>query len=317
MEQLKIVEVRSEIAAGTRGASLGVDAIKVASLEAGSSYFSTMENVVVEDENKVLFVPNRFVHAKYIDSVLKVLKRVRNTVQDVMKNEGKFPIVLAGDHSTAAGTILGIKAARPHQRLGVIWIDAHADIHSPYTTPTGNMHGMPLAMVTGIDNEASKINTPDEDTLRYWDKIKNLGTDTKIINPEDIVYFVVRDVEEQEAQILSDHNILNITVDEIKNIGIKAASQKALDHLNQCDIIYVSFDVDSIDAKYAKGTGTPVPQGLTVAQAKELNEELIKSRKVCAWEMVEVNPTLDSENNMAKMAFEILEATTDSLIRHF
>lgn len=317
MEKLKIVEVRSEIAAGTRGASLGVDAIKVASLEAGSQYFAKMDSVVVEDENKVLFQPNKFVHANYIDSVFKVIQRVRNTVRDVMQTECKFPIVLAGDHSTAAGTILGIKAARPQQRLGVIWIDAHADIHSPYTTPTGNMHGMPLAMVTGIDNKEARINEPEDETLAYWNEIKELGAGNQIIDPEDIVYFVVRDVEDQEAQILSKYDILNISVEEINSNGIKRASQIALDHLNNCDIIYVSFDVDSIDAKYAKGTGTPVPLGLTVAQAKELNEELIKSQKVCAWEMVEVNPTLDSENNMARMAFEILESTTDSLIRHF
>ena len=317
MDKLKIIEVRSEIAAGTRGASLGVDAVKVASLDAKSDYFSRMESVVVDDENKVLFEPNRFKYAKYIDSVYKMLKRVRDNVEEVMLEEKKFPIVLAGDHSTAAGTILGIKAARPQQRLGVIWIDAHADIHSPFTSPTGNMHGMPLAMVTGIDNLEMKVNDPNEETLAYWQRIKELGGPDQIIKTEDIVYIVVRDVEDQEKEILSSHNILNITVEDIKEEGIKSASDRALEHLKHCDIIYVSFDVDSIDAQYAKGTGTPVPHGLTMEQAKELNEELIKSHKVCAWEMVEVNPTLDSENNMARMAFEILDATTESLIEHF
>ena len=317
MDKLKIIEVRSEIAAGTRGASLGVDAVKVASLDAKSDYFAKMESVVVEDENKVLFEPNRFKYAKYIDSVFTMLKRVRDNVEEVMLKEKKFPIVLAGDHSTAAGTILGIKAARPHQRLGVIWIDAHADIHSPFTTPTGNMHGMPLAMVTGIDNHESKVNEPNQDTLDYWQRIKELGGPDQIVQTEDIVYIVVRDVEDQEKETLDKYHILNITVDDIKEKGIKSASAQALDHLRECDIIYVSFDVDSIDARYAKGTGTPVPDGLTVEQAKELNEELIKSKKVCAWEMVEVNPTLDSENNMARMAFEILDATTDSLIKDF
>jgi arginase len=179
------------------------------------------------------------------------------------------------------------------------------------------MHGMPLAMVTGIDNEELKSNNPDQETLEYWRRIKELGGSSHLINFNDIVYIVVRDVEDQEKYLLDHHKILNITVDDIKNEGIKAASDRALNHLKECDIIYVSFDVDSIDAAYAKGTGTPVPNGLTVEQAKQLNEELIKSKKVCAWEMVEVNPTLDSENNMAKMAFEILDATTDSLIRHF
>ncbi|MBS9523103.1 arginase [Litoribacter ruber] len=316
MRNIKLVEVRSEIAAGTRGASLGIDALKIASLDKHSNFFTQFDPINVPDANNYLWKNNKFPHARYIDGVHEVLNNVYKTIKS-LRAEKKFPIVLAGDHSTAAGTIMGIKAAEPEKRLGVIWIDAHADMHTPYTTPSGNMHGMPLAMCMGIDNLDCKVNDPSEETIAYWEKIKSIGGSEPKIAPEDIVFISVRDTEEPENYLIKKHHILNIKTDEVKKLGIKETAKKALERLKDCDQIYISFDVDSMDSSISVGTGTPVPNGINVEEAISLNVELIKDKRVCCWEIVEVNPTLDSENLMAENAFDVLEATTKSLEKNF
>lgn len=316
MRDIKLVEVRSEIAAGTRGASLGIDALKVASLDKKSDFFARFDPINVPDANSFLWKGNRHPFANYIDGVYQVLTNVYETIR-VLRLEKKFPIILAGDHSTAAGTIMGIKAADPQKRLGVIWIDAHADLHTPYTTPSGNMHGMPLAMCVGTDNLTQKINEPEAETVDYWGKIKAIGGEQPKILPEDIVYIAVRDTEEPEDYLINTHCIKNFTIDEVRREGIASIAQQALAVLWACDQIYISFDVDSMDSSISKGTGTPVPEGLSVEEAIQLNAELIKDKRVCCWEIVEVNPTLDTENLMAENAFEVLESTTQSLVTHF
>ncbi|SMD46184.1 arginase [Aquiflexum balticum DSM 16537] len=316
MRDIKLVEVRSEIAAGTRGASLGIDALKIASLDKTSDFFTKFEPVHVQDANNFLFRGNKFPNAKYIDGVYHVLKNVYSSIES-LRLDKKFPIVLAGDHSTAAGTIMGIKAAQPEKRLGVIWIDAHADLHTPYTTPSGNMHGMPLAMCIQTDNLECQVNELSEETILFWEKIKKIGGDFPKIKPEDIVFISVRDTEEPEDFLIEKYKIKNFPTAEVRSKGIKKVAQETLAILKDCDQIYISFDVDSLDSSISLGTGTPVPDGLTVEEALQLNEELIKDKRVCCWEIVEVNPTLDSENLMAENAFDILEATTKSLVENF
>jgi arginase len=316
MRKIKLVEVRSEIAAGTRGASLGIDALKIASLDKKSNFFTKFDPINIPDANNYLWKGNKFPFAKYIDGVYQVLKNVFSTIES-LRLEKKFPIILAGDHSTAAGTIMGIKSAHPDKTLGVIWIDAHADLHTPYTTPSGNMHGMPLAMAIHEDNLPCQTNHPSEETIQYWEKIKNIGGSYPKILPKDIVYISVRDTEEAENELIKVNQIKNFTIEEVRSLGINEIAKKALEHLKDCDQIYISFDVDSLDASISLGTGTPVANGLTVEEAITLNTELIKDKRVCCWEIVEVNPTLDSENLMAENAFDILEATTQSLLENF
>jgi arginase len=316
MRKIKLVEVRSELAAGTRGASLGIDALKIASLDKKSNFFTKFDPINVPDANSYLWKGNKFPHAKYIDGVYQVLKNVYSTVES-LRLEKKFPIILAGDHSTAAGTIMGIKAAHPEKRLGVIWIDAHADLHTPFTTPSGNMHGMPLAMCIQTDNLPCKVNSPDQDTIQYWEKIKKIGGENPKIKAEDIVFISVRDTEEPENHLIRQYGIKNFSTAEVRQLGISEVSKQALTILKNCEQIYISFDVDSLDASISVGTGTPVPDGLTVEEALALNTELIKDKRVCCWEIVEVNPTLDTENLMAENAFDILEATTRSLVENF
>jgi len=316
MRNIKLVEVRSELAAGTRGASLGVDALKVASLDKKSDFFTQFDPIHVQDANNYLWKGNKFSHAKYIDGVYQVLKNVYSTVES-LRLEKTFPIILAGDHSTAAGTIMGIKAADPNLRLGVIWIDAHADLHTPYTTPSGNMHGMPLAMVSQLDNLDCLENQPDEETILYWERIKKIGGDQPKIDPKDIVFISVRDTEKPEDYLIQKYGITNFKTDQVRKEGITSIANQTLEILKDCDQIYISFDVDSLDSSISVGTGTPVPDGLTVEEAIKLNAELIKDKRVCCWEIVEVNPTLDTENTMAENAFEVLEVTTKSLVDNF
>lgn len=313
MKELKIIEVKSEIGAGTRGASLGVEAIKIASLDMNSDFFKQFESVEVENVNELLFDGAKHAYAKFIDGVMIMEERVCLEVYETIWNEN-FPLIIAGDHCTAYGTIAGIKKADPKIRLGVIWIDAHADIHTPFTTPSGNMHGMALSMACGIDNLECKVNDPRGETLEYWEQIKNVGIPGPKVYPEDIVYVGVRDLEKPENYLINKYNINFIETEDIKKLGSAKVAQNALQMLDHCDMIYVSFDVDTLDSRISTGTGTPVPNGLTVEEAKTLNAELAKNPKVCAWEIVEVNPTLDTENRMAESAFEILEATAKSII---
>ena len=311
-----MVEVRSEIAAGTRGASLGVDALKIASLDKKSNFFSQFQPIHVPNANDFLWKGNKHPYANYIDGVYQVIKNVYSTIES-LRLEKKFPIILAGDHSTAAGTIMGIKGAHPDMRLGVIWIDAHADLHTPYTTPSGNMHGMPLAMAAHLDNLDCQLNQPSKDTCDFWDRLKKIGGDFPKIKPEDIVYISVRDTETPENTLIQKYGITNFTTETVRELGVFEVAKRSLALLKDCEQLYISFDVDSMDPSFSLGTGTPVPNGLTVEEAIQLNAELIKDKRVCCWEIVEVNPTLDSENTMAEIAFEVLEITTKSLVNHF
>src|SRR3954469_13999304 len=162
MKKIKIIEVKSEIGAGTRGAGMGPDAVRIAALDFGSSFFKRHESVEVPNENKLLLEPVTNDYAKRIKGIYSSSERLAAQVAAFCKEEGTFPIVLAGDHTSAIGVASGIKMAFPEKKLGIIWIDAHADIHSPYTTPSGNMHGMPIACLLGEDNLGGQINKPDE-----------------------------------------------------------------------------------------------------------------------------------------------------------
>ena len=197
MRKVTFVEVKSEIGASTRGASLGVDAIKIAALDYGSSLFKKFESVEVPSENNLLFESQGSPYAKRIKGIYNLNERIAKEIQKTLKAE-EVPIVLAGDHSSALGTISGIRMAYPNKRLGVIWIDAHADMHSPYTTPSGNMHGMPLSCVLAEDNKDRQQNKPDDETVEYWEKLKNLGGICPKIHYNDLVFIALRDFEPQE-----------------------------------------------------------------------------------------------------------------------
>lgn len=312
MRKIQLIEVKSEIGAGTRGASLGIDAIKIAALDFRSNFFLKYPALEVKNENQLLHASFISPHAKRIKGVATMYERVANEVKNTLEDD-KFPVILSGDHSTSGGTIAGIRMAYPDKKLGVIWVDAHADLHSPYTTPSGNLHGMPLAVSLGIDNKEAQVNNPSQDTIDRWEELKNLGGIYPKILPEDLIFLGLRDYEPEEEQIIRKHSIKYITVKQIRKKGIDKTCRSVLEYLKHVDMLYISFDVDVMDAGISKGTGTPVTNGLNEREVANIILGLVQNTKICCFELTEVNPTLDTENLMAENAFEILQRVTVQL----
>jgi len=313
MKNIKLIEVPSEIGAGTRGASLGIEAIKIAALDFMSNFFVHFPSEKIEVENQILFEPIQSPYAKRMQGVLTMYERVSKAVCDSIKGHF-FPVVISGDHSNAGGTIAGIKMAKPKSKLGVIWIDAHADLHTPYTTPSGNMHGMPLAVSIAEDNKECKVHDLDEKTARQWEQLKHMGKSGQKVLPEDVVFISLRDFEKEEKHLIEKHGMKVITTSEVRRTGAENVCRKVLRYLSDCTDIYVSFDVDSLDASISKGTGTPVSNGLKEREAEDLISKFMQNRKVCCFEITEVNPTLDKENLMAEIAFNILQRSVNVLM---
>jgi arginase len=312
---IKLIKNRSDIGAGTRGSDMGIDAIEIAAINQNSDYFNEYDFEDVKTHNESIYDKDRNSFAKRIEHVVEQCTRVSHSVK---KNLGAdfFPIVLSGDHSSALGTISGIKAAYPDQTLGVIWIDAHADLHSPYTSPSGNIHGMPLAAALGEDNLDCQINEVFKETQEHWEAMKNIGCPGAKISANDLVYFGVRDTEKAEDKQIEKLHIKNYKVDEVRYRGLETCVSEALVNFAHCDILYISFDVDSMDCDLISyGTGTPVPRGFDQYEIIDIINQIIKSKKVVCVEFVEVNPLLDTKGNkMAETAFQVLEAITSTLI---
>jgi arginase len=312
---IKLIKNRSDIGAGTRGSDLGIDAIEIAAINKGSEYFNQYAFLDVKTHNESIYNKDRNAFAKRIAQVLEQCERVAQAVSATLTDD-QFPIVLSGDHSSALGTISGIRMAKPDEDLGVVWIDAHADIHSPFTSPSGNIHGMPLAAALGIDNKENQVNILEDETIELWNRMKEIGLKENKISPENLVYFGVRDMELAEQTLIKQKSIRNFSVEEVRYLGIEKCVQEALNRLKHCKIIYISFDVDSMDSdSISDGTGTPVPKGFDVSEILAIMEQILASEKVVCLEIVEVNPLLDRKGNkMAEAAFEVLEQATNQIL---
>ncbi len=306
MKDITLIVNKSELGAGTRGASMGYQALNVAALDLKNPIFSDLEKVEIDTENELLYKEIETPKAKRIQGINHIYKKVSQTVNTVLGNN-KFPLVISGDHSSAGATIAGIKTKYPEKKLGVIWVDAHADLHSPYTTPSGNVHGMPLAAAMGLDNISSQINQLDETTKNAWEEMKNIGGISPKISPTDLIFIGLRDFEQPEQNLIDEHNIKVITVSEMRELGTEHTVKTCDAYLVDCDMIYISYDVDSLDNKISEGTGTPVPHGLHIEEAKEILTGLISGPKVVCFEITEINPTLDDSNKMAEVNVEILQ----------
>ena len=318
MRTIKLIKNRSDLGAGTRGSDMGIDAIEIAAINKDDDFFNCypFEDIATVNETVYNKVHNSF--AKRIGCVLKVCTRLSESIKSSLE-DNSFPIVLSGDHSSAIGSISGIKAAYPDKRLGVVWIDAHADINSPFTSPSGNIHGMSLAATLNDDNLKHRINNVYEDTQSYWTQLKNIGVKGQKVKHEDVIYFGVRDTEETEKSVIKENHMRNYMVDEMRYRGFDTCLQEAVAKLNDCDMIYISFDVDSMDCDLiSKGTGTPVSKGFDQYEIIEIIKAFIKTDKVACFEIVEVNPLLDKKGNvMAEIAFEVLKATTEFVKSRF
>jgi arginase len=314
MKKIHIIKNRSDIGAGTRGADLGVDAIEIAAINANSDYFNRYDYSDLASFNEAVYEKQNTTYALRIGKVLAVCEGLSNAVKSTLLDDS-FPLVLSGDHSSALGSISGVKNAFPNKRVGVVWIDAHADIHSPYTTPSGNIHGMPLAAALADDNLERKVNQVSEVTNTNWEAMKNIGGNSPKLLHDDLVYFGVRDTEEPEDYTIAKNGIKNYKVEEVRYRGMETCLAETLERLSNCDVIYISFDVDSMDCDLiSKGTGTPVSKGFDQNEIKQIINGIIKSGKVACVELVEVNPCLDNKGNkMAETAFEVLADITQTI----
>ena len=306
---LKLIKNRSDIGAGTRGSDMGIDALEIAAINKDNDFFNKHDYVDLETHNESIYnmVKNSF--AKRISFVVEQCSRLSMAVNRSLSDD-EFPLVLSGDHSSALGTISGIKAAYPDQELAVIWIDAHADLHTPYTSPSGNIHGMPLGAAIADDNIECQINKLSDGTLKDWTALKNIGKDGAKIKPENIIFFGVRDTEEPEDKQMDKYGISNYRVDECRYRGVSVCVSEALEKVKHCPIIYISFDVDSMDCDLISyGTGTPVPKGFDQHEVIKIIQQIMDSGKVVCLELVEINPLLDNKGNkMAETALEVVDA---------
>lgn len=227
---------------------------------------------------------------KNVQAVVKANEKLAAKVSDMVK-KGRFPLVLGGDHSIAIGTLAGI--AKHYKNLGVIWYDAHADMNTPETSPSGNIHGMPLAASMGLGPAC----------------LTGIGGYSHKVRPENIVLIGVRDIDPGEQTLIDEARIKNYSADEVKQLGIGRVMQEALAYLaERCDGIHLSFDVDGIDPTEIPGVGTPVEAGISYADSLRAVELLFKSGKITSAEFVEVNPLLDQGGVSAARTVDLIGA---------
>ena len=307
--KLRFIFNPSELGAGTRGASLGPEAILSAARAKTSKLFKDREIRIIQDQNHLLDQQNEGSFAKNIDGIISVFHSVENEINDALSAKD-FPIIIAGDHSSAGATISSISRFYPNKKLGVLWIDAHADLHTPYSTPSGNMHGMPLATALGFDNLACKRNEVDGVTVEKWNKLKSNS-----LQPENLIYIAVRDTEKEEDFLINQFNIKNYSVEDVRQLGMDNLINELNKKFSEVDYLYVSFDVDSMDPELTShGTGTPVPNGLSPEEANQILLGACKNDKLVALEIVEINPCLDEKKNkMAETALVIIESIVETL----
>jgi arginase len=234
--------------------------------------------------------------ARYLPEILDCCARVAAVVADAV-SEGAVPLVLGGDHSVAIGTLAGL--ARSHGAPGgVIWLDAHGDVNAPGTSPSGNVHGMPLAAALGLAG----------------DSFAHPGLELPALDPTRVSLVGVRSLDNAEQELLRNSGARVFTMSEIDRIGIERAMREAVDRLRGAAFGHVSLDLDVLDPEVAPGVGTPVPGGLTYREAHLALELVAESGLLGSLEVVEVNPILDRENTTAALAVELVASALGKTI---
>ncbi|MDZ4839187.1 MAG: arginase [Bacteroidota bacterium] len=307
MGKTKILICSSEVGAGKRGASLGPDAIRIEAVNQFFNIFDRLpsEEVKVSALNK--YTPETK-QAKYIKQIVSTHGKISSKMCKAHK-EGYNTIIFSGDHSNAAGFFNGFREAYPTAKLGLIWIDAHGDLHSPYTSPSGNVHGMPVSILLGLDNLKYQRNNLKPEVKKNWEKIKKMGSleISPKLNPEDIIFIDIRDLEKEEWALIEELQIKHYTPAIRREIGVQKIIEETIAYFKDYDGMYISFDVDSMDPSISTGTGTPVPDGLKRHEAAELLKAFVNMKNFKSLEITEVNPLLDTENKMAYAVVKILK----------
>ena len=283
-----IVGAPLDLGQGRRGVDMGPSAIRYADLEERLSAFGCVvddRGNVTSPEPEALAVRDE--RARFLPEILEACARLAAIVEEVVAS-GSLPLVLGGDHSVALGTLSGLRAAAG-QPGGVLWIDAHGDLNTPETSPTGNVHGMPLAAALGLAGDAfahTKLTLP-------------------AVDPARVALLGVRSLDDAERALIRETGIRVVTMTEIDRIGIERAAREAIDRVSGPGFVHVSLDLDALDPEIAPGVGTPVKGGLTYREAHLACEELAEAAVVGSLELVEVNPILDRENASAAIAVEL------------
>jgi len=306
MKNISIITCPSEIGAGTRGASLGPAALQINAAEQNYPLFEKLSLARVPTGEIYPY----HAHTSSIDYIQEFEALYTNIYEQYSHQVAAFDknLILTGDHASAAAFIGTLKDNNPDSSLGVIWIDAHGDLHSPYSTPSGNMHGMPLAVTLGIDDEQAKGATLSEHVAIGWENLKKRGSHqlTPKIKPQELFFIDIRDLEAEEWAIIRENNIQYTTPEHRKKQGIAGIVQQIQHFAAHFDQVYISFDVDSLDASLVPGTGTPVADGLNWQEAATLLKACWAMPNTKALEITEINPLKDQQNQIAHHVNQII-----------
>lgn len=306
MSTTEIVLSASGLGAGKKGSELGIQAFRIAAAQGNYNLFTKYPVTAVQGEHSLYSSSDKY-QKDFLDAIVQVNEQISDAVADAFTRAQKV-INITGDHSNAVGSISGLRKAHPESSIGVIWIDAHADLHSPYSTPSFNIHGMPLAALCGLDNRSVGETKPSDVQVSFWEAFKNVGGAgiSPKIAPKDIVFIDIRDLEDPEWEVIKKNDIKHFEPKDVQRLGVEEVISQTLEVLKDKDIIYVTFDVDSLDPSISEGTGTPVPNGLKATEAIALLKAFYHHSKCKMLEITEINPILDKENAMAKAVTEIM-----------
>lgn len=292
MNKLKIslIGVPMDLGQNRRGVDMGPSAIRYAGVV---ERLQEIGHTVTDEGNIQIAAAEKTASP---DTNLKNLKEVTdastalaNKIHDVMEN-GQFPLILGGDHSIAIGTLAGL--GDRYDNLGVIWYDAHADLNTGETSPSGNIHGMPLAVSIGLGHE----------------KLVNIRGFAPKIKPENVVIIGARSIDPGERELIKEKGIKVFTMHDIDKLGMTEVMNNAMSYLKDRNVdgLHLSLDLDGIDPIYTPGVGTPVPGGISYRESHLAMEMLFTSDMVTSTEFVEVNPILDEKNKTADVAVALI-----------
>lgn len=286
MSTITILGVPMDLGAGRRGVDMGPSALRLAKLSQTLSSLGYTVNDRGNVESPVVESLGRQRGLYYAEAIAATCQTVCDALRRLPPDT--FPIILGGDHSISMGSVAGVIADEQWATQGVIWIDAHADANTPQTSPSGNVHGMPLAHLLGFGDA----------------RLLEIGG-RHYLEPENIVFIGLRSVDAGERQFLREHNIRAFSMKEVDRLGIATVAELALEYLKHTKALHVSFDADVLDPAIAPGVGTPVPGGLSYREAHLLMELLADSKRVTSLDLVEVNPILDTQNQTAQILTEM------------
>jgi arginase len=285
MKKISIIGVPMDLGQNRRGVDMGPSAIRYAGLEQrlkslNLDVVDTGDIEVSSDKGN----GNEDTNLKNLNEVIITSDNLSKKVSEVT-SEGSFPLVLGGDHSIAIGTLAGV--AKHYDNLGVIWYDAHGDLNTGDTSPSGNIHGMPLAVSLGLGHE----------------KLVNISDYTPKVKPENIVIIGARSLDEGERELIKEKGIKVYTMHEVDKLGMSTVIEETISYLQaKTDGVHLSLDLDGLDPQDCPGVGTPVMGGMSYRESHLAMEMLADSNIITSAEFVEVNPILDEKNKTATVA---------------